>query len=344
MTTKKHIAIIGGGIAGLKAASVLTRNGYKVTILEKQHKTGGMLNHWSKLFPDLTSPEIVLDALQIKKGDELSIMYNTQIASIKKEGNQFELSDNASLTLHADAVLLASGYQLFDATLKEEYGYGIFDNVITSADFEHIHQSGKVLITANGTKPKRIAIIHCVGSRDAKMGNTYCSKVCCITGVKQAIEINQMLPECEVFNFYIDLRLYGSTYDSLYLTAQKQHKIQFIRGRLSEVSEKQDKSLQLKAEDTLQGMPLRMNVDMVLLLVGMEASTLNTSLCEHNGMELDENRFLKAKNIHTARNSSVQEGIFMAGCCICPMSVNETLDSACSAAVSVMDYLNNNAE
>ncbi|MGC9331992.1 MAG: FAD-dependent oxidoreductase [Bacteroidales bacterium] len=339
-TNKKHIAIIGGEIAGMEAASVLTGRGYKVTILEEQNKTGGMLNNWSELFPDFTSPDIVLDSIQIKKPNELNIIYNTRIASIKKDGRQFELSDNASLKFYADAVLLASGYQLFDAKLKEEYGYDFFDNVITSADFERIHKSGKKFTTATGKSPNRIAIIHCVGSRDAKIGNTYCSKVCCITGIKQAIEINQMLPECEVYNFYMNLRLYGFTYESMYLTAQKKHKIQFIRGRLSEISEKQNKSLQIKAEDTLQGRPLRMNVDMAVLLVGMEAHTLNADLYKGNTMELDENRFFKSKNIHTARNSSIHEGVFMAGSCICPISVNETIENARSAAVSVMNYLN----
>ena len=79
-------------------------------------------------------------------------------------------------------------------------------------------------------------------------------------------------------------------------------------------------------------------------MVGMEAHTLNADLCKDNMMELDENRFLKSKNIHTARNHAMQEGVFMAGSCICPMSVNETVDSARSAATSVMSYLNSNAE
>ncbi len=196
-----------------------------------------------------------------------------------------------------------------------------------------------MLKTKQGKPPERVAIIHCVGSRDAKIGNTYCSKVCCITGIKQAIEINKTLPDCEVYNFYMDLRLYGSSFDSLYLSAQKQHKIQFIRGRLSEVSQRQDFSLQIKAEDTLSGRPLRMNVDMVILLIGMEACQLTKSLIEDNQIELDENGFFKSVDIHEYRNSTTQEGVFMAGACICPMSVTETLENARSAAISVHHYL-----
>lgn len=335
MIDKKHIAIIGGGIAGQEAASVLIGLGHKVTILEKNERMGGMLNKWSKLFPDFSSSQLVLDAVKVATDKNLNVICNADIFSIQKENGRFKLSDNSSLNVYADAVIMSTGYNLFDATLKEEYGYGVFENVITSADFEKIHKSGKILTTADGKAPRRVAFIHCVGSRDAKSGNTYCSKVCCITGVKQAIEVTQMWPECEVFNFYMDLRLYGSKYDALYLEAQKHHKIQFIRGRLSEVSERQGKELQLKAEDTLQGRPLRMKTDIVVLLVGMEACKQNEDLCRDNALELDENRFFKSKNIYNHRNSSTQPGVFLAGSCICPMSVNESLESARSAAMLV---------
>ena len=88
----------------------------------------------------------------------------------------------------AHAILLATGFDIFDASKKEEYGYGIYDNVITSVDLEQAFNSGKV-VTAQGKTPKRIGFIHCVGSRDEKAGNPHCSKVCCVTAVKQAIEV-----------------------------------------------------------------------------------------------------------------------------------------------------------
>jgi len=341
MLKNKHVAVIGGGIAGMEAASVLARQGLKVTVIEKQAVIGGKLNDWDHLFPDFSSSERLLENLK-RKTDQagVNIIYKTEISRVERQGARFELSDEKDVKFYADAVLVASGFNVFDATIKEEYGYDLFGNVITSVDFEkRLKRDGK-LLTIQGTEPKRIAIIHCVGSRDEKVGNTYCSKVCCITGVKQAIEINEMLPDCEVFCFYMDLRLYGSKFDSLYLKAQKQHKIQFIRGRLSEAAERPDKSLQIKAEDTLQGRPLRMNVDMVILLVGMEPGTSSGQLIQKNQMLLDENGFIKSDNIHESRNRTTQEGVFMAGTTICPMAVNETLENARSAALEVINYFN----
>ncbi|MBN1183323.1 MAG: CoB--CoM heterodisulfide reductase iron-sulfur subunit A family protein [Bacteroidales bacterium] len=339
MKNSKHIAIVGAGIAGMETAIQLTRAGYKVTLLEKEKSAGGYLSQWSHLFPDFSDPEEVISQLASALADyNIKTITNTEITDIEKNKGNFVLKASNELSVNADAVVVTSGFQIFDATRKEEYGYGLFENVITSADLEKMFKQKKAITTKGGKSPRRIAIIHCVGSRDAKSGNTYCSKVCCITGIKQAIELSKMLPESEVFCFYMDLRLYGSKFDDLYLKAQKHHKIQFIRGRLSEASEKADKSLQIKAEDTLSGRPLRMDVDMIILLVGMEAGTSNEKFGKKGFIELDENRFLKSENIHTARNCTTQPGVFMAGTCICPMSVNETLENARSAAMKVINY------
>ena len=319
---------------------MLSGLGHRVTILEKEDQPGGKLNSWSHLFTDFSDPRDLLTGLQERIAEYgINTICRTEVTGIERRNGRLKVVTGADVELDADAAVLTTGFRVFDATFKEEYGYGIFDNVITSVDFERrIREEGRIR-TAGGDPPSRVAIIHCVGSRDAKSGNTYCSKVCCITGVKQAIEISKRLPETEVYCFYMDLRLYGSRFDELYLRAQKQHNIQFIRGRLSEAAEKPDHSLQIKAEDTLSGRPLRMNVDMIVLLVGMEPCVSISDFARDGLLETNENGFLQPENIHAARNRTGQPGIFMAGACICPMSVNDTLENARSAAMEVSAYL-----
>ena len=150
-------------------------------------------------------------------------------------------------TLTGEAVLIATGFQPFEADRKEEYGYRIYDNVITSIDLENMFSKGK-LLTTTGKVPERVAFIHCVGSRDKKSGNLYCSRVCCVTGVKQAIEIKQHLPGAKIFNFYMDLRMYGQDFEEMYIEAQQKWGVTFIRGRVSEIGQNFDGTLQLKAE------------------------------------------------------------------------------------------------
>jgi len=339
----KHIVIIGGGIAGMETAYALTDAGHCVTVIEKEEQVGGKLNNWSSLFPDFTPVDEIRNALQEKHSEkDYSILNQTEVRSINRQNGKFNIETSGEQKLEADAVVVATGYELFDARRKEEYGYKIYDHVITSADLEQLLlPDGDLTVTA-GANPKRIAFVHCVGSRDEKSGNHYCSKVCCITGVKQAIELKKRLPEAEIYCFYMDLRMYGKNFEELYREAQEKFDIQFIRGRLSEASERIDKSLLIKSEDTLSGRPLKMNVDLLVLLVGMEAGKGTTSVAATCGIGCEESGFLKTTDSFLNSNFSEQEGIFLAGSCTAPMSVNDTILHARSAAQEVSNWLKMN--
>lgn len=230
---------------------------------------------------------------------------------------------------------------MFNAAKKEEYGYKVYDNVITSADLEEKFKSGKPLKTSKGIWPKRIAFVHCVGSRDEKAGNTYCSKVCCVTAVKQAIEIKKSVPGTEIFCFYMDLRMYDRYFENMYYEAQEKHRINFIRGRLSEASEDQEGKLILRAEDTLTGKPLKVAVDIMVLMSGIVSSNGTQSLASRFNLDTDEDKFLKTSDSHVGNNLTNHEGIFVAGTCTGPKSVVETLADARSAALQTAIYLKN---
>lgn len=337
----KHVVIIGGGIAGTETASALTDAGHWVTIVEKEAKLGGKLNDWSYLFPDFTPAGTIKESL-LKKAESkgYSVLPNTEVISVEKKSQKFMLETTANQQLEADAIVLATGYEIFDARRKEEYGYKIYDQVITSADLENYFRNTDELRTEAGKTPKRIAFVHCVGSRDEKTGNHYCSKVCCITGIKQAIELKKQFTDAEIYCFYMDLRMYGKHFEELYREAQEKYDIQFIRGRVSEASEKIDKSIQIKAEDTLSGRPLRMNVDLLVLLVGMEAGKGTACAASRCGLVPESSGFLKTADAFLHSNLSEKEGIFLAGSCTAPMSVNDTILHARSAALEINNWLN----
>lgn len=336
----KHIVIIGGGIAGMETACALTDAGHWVTVIEKETQLGGKLNQWSTLFPDFTPADQIKSALQEKYHKrDFSILHQSEVRSLHRHNGKFNIETSDEQLLQADAVVVATGYELFDARRKEEYGYKIYDHVITSADLEQLLLPCGDLTIAAGKDPKRIAFVHCVGSRDEKSGNHYCSKVCCITGVKQAIQLKKRLPEAEIYCFYMDLRMYGKHFEELYREAQEKYDIQFIRGRLSEASEKIDQSLLIKAEDTLSGRPLKMNVDLLVLLIGMEAGKGTIAAATNCGIGCEESGFLKTADAFLKSNWSEQEGIFLAGSCTAPMSINDTILHARSAAQEVNNWL-----
>jgi len=338
----KNIVVIGAGIAGIEGASILSRLGHNVTLLEKSDKTGGKVRNWKFLFPDFTEASDIMKEFDNKiSTDNFTVRLKTEVVSFQKQDKKFVLQTNDSSILKADAVLISTGYNFFEAERKEEYGYKIYDNVITSVELEAMFNQNTIT-TKSGEIPKKIAIIHCVGSRDEKSGNHYCSKVCCVTGAKQAIEISKLLPKSEIYCFYMDLRMFDKRFEELYREAQEKYNIQFIRGRVSEISETGENQLLIKTEDTLSGRPLKMKLDMVVLLVGIEAGINTKSIGKLFSLEFDKTGFLQSKNIHTQSNISSEKGIFLAGTCISPMSVKDTLENARSAAFEVHNYLNNN--
>jgi heterodisulfide reductase subunit A len=339
MNKEKNVVIIGGGPAGMEAAAKLAGFGHQVTIVEKEEQTGGNLKRWHNLFPDFTSSKVVKDYLKsgIQKSGANVLVQSEAVRIDREKDNQLVILKNGK-SLKADAVVLATGFQPFDARRKEEYGYKIYDNVITSVDLEQMFTSGAI-VTSSGKIPQRIAFIHCVGSRDKKSGNLYCSKVCCVTGVKQAIELKKEIQEAKIYNFYMDLRMYGQDFEELYIEAQQKWGITFIRGRVSEIAQNIDGSLQLKAEDTLVGRPIRMNFDLVVLLVGMVPSSGSEALGKSASVNFTGGNFFRSVERPIKMNETEAPGIFITGTCREPLSIQETLADATAVSMKVNDYL-----
>lgn len=332
-----RVVIVGGGAAGMQTALELKSRGIEPIIVERDIELGGKARGWHRLFPSFTpAGDIMQPIAQRVKDEHIRCFYGQEVTGIASDGVTLRSEER----IPADAVVVATGFTLFDAHRKQEYGYGLYDNVITSVDLERMMNGGRVTLT-DGSEPKRIAILHCVGSRDEKVGQKHCSKVCCITGVKQAIELKQMFPTADVFNFYMDIRMFGPGYEELYREAQEKYNVHFVRGRISEAAETINKRIQIKAEDTLTGRPLRMTVDMLVLLVGMSANYDNPTLAASAGLPLAPNGYFKANDSFLGVVRSQQEGIFFAGTVTAPKSLADTLAEASLTASAVDQYLKN---
>ena len=333
----KTVAVIGGGVAGLETSIQLEKLGYNVNLYEKDDQLGGHAGKWDRLFPNRRHATEVIGSLTSRIKDKIQVSLSTPVTEIKRDKDSFQVEANGK-NLRADAIVLTTGFELFPANKKEEYGYGIFENVITSAELETMFSSnGKPLMT-NGSHPTKVAIIHCVGSRDEKVNRPYCSKVCCVTAVKQAIEIKEALPSSEVYCFYMDLRMFGPGYEDLYKEAQVKG-VTFIRGRLSETSEMEGGRVLIKCEDTLSSKPLKMSVDMVVLMVGMSPLPSTEKLFKNLELALNGDGFVKVKDYHLAPTHTSAEGVFVAGACIGPNNITDSVNAAHSAALEVHKYL-----
>ena len=333
----KKVIIIGGGVAGMQTAITLSKLGISPVIIEREETIGGKFNRWDRLFPTMTPASEVLGSLREQvDASGAEILTSREVKEIGQEGKNVTLNDGTRL--RSDAVVVTSGFDLFPAELKEEYGYKIYDNVYTTVDVERMFRNGGIR-TADGRIPKTIAFLHCVGSRDEKVNQRHCSRVCCITGVKQAIEMKQAIPDAEVYSFYMDMRMFGPGYEELYRQAQQEFNIHFIRGRISEASQTIDNRVQIKAEDTLIGLPLKMTVDMLVLIVGMKAGACNLQWSRCNGVDLYPSGFVKPKDQFTGSVDSGSPHIFYAGTITAPKNIGESINEAVAAAHRVAESL-----
>ncbi len=332
---KNNVLIIGGGPAGLEAAARLQSLDYNVILVEKEKSLGGHLARWDRLFPDGVRAKEALDVL-LSRINGVKCFTDTQVRSINRLDKSYNVILTNGITVLADAVLMANGFDLFDAHKKEEYGYGIYDHVITNADLEEYFRTGE---DARVAAPKKIGFVHCVGSRDEKSGCRACSKVCCATAVKQACEVKQAFPDADVFCFYMDLRMFGRNYEDLYLKAQKDYGVRFIRGRVAEVSENIDGSLQVKAEDTFSSKPLKVTLDLLVLMSGMRPSAVTQEVGRMLELPVDPDGFWAVRDGITACQKSRLPGIFTAGASTGPKTLPETLADARGAALEIDEYL-----
>lgn len=336
----KKVIVIGGGVAGLEAASGLASFNVDVTLIEKEDHLGGHVGDWDRLFPSRRPAKEITGFLTEKLDNKVTVLTATEVLKVERSGQNWNVLLNNSRSLDADAILLATGFDLFEARKKEEYGYGIYDNVITAADLEKKFARDGEIRNTQGKIPERVGFVHCVGSRDEKVGNLYCSRVCCVTAVKQAIEVCEMIPGCEVFCFYMDLRMFGLDFEALYKEAQEKWGVHFIRGRLSEAFENQDGSVLVKVEDTLAARPFKMKVDLLVLMSGMVTSSGTKKMVDMLGLEIDENRFLQPSDRQLQANETGLPGIFLAGTCTSPKSIDETIADTRAATLKILEYLN----
>lgn len=244
------------------------------------------------------------------------------------------------IEIDAGAIIVATGYDPFDARIKPEYGYHLYDEVITGLEFERLISSsgptdGKILI--NDKEPKKVVFIQCVGSRDKQIGNEYCSRVCCMYTAKQAYLLREKIPDAEVTVFYIDVRAFGKGFEEFY-DRVRESGVNYIRGNASEVYKKAGK-LAVSAEDTLQGRPIEVEADLVVLATGLVARSDAGDIASLLRIPQGQDKFFSEAHPKLRPVDTSSDGIFLAGCCQGPKDIPDTVAQAKAAASSAIGLL-----
>lgn len=352
-TGELPVLIVGGGPAGLEAARGIGELGYHAVLIEKRDVLGGTPIHsgYAALTPDFRSAEEAMGerVAAVKASQFVDVRTGCEISAarpIDASGSGFEVtlqrSGDATApaeTLRAGAVIIATGFQHFDPGREtQRYGYYEHDDVITLVDLEKMLKAGKVVRPSNGEPPKRLCFIQCVGSRDRQIGNEYCSKVCCGVAGKESIEVRKLLPDCKVFIFYIDMRMYGYWENHIYWPSQEKYKVNYVKGIATEIVKKGDQ-LVVRGEDTTMGRPMEVPMDMVVLSVGMEPSEGTKRMAQVFGVALNKYKFIETAGdaLETVRTSV--PGVFACGAATGPADLEDSASTGLAAAMKAVAHV-----
>ncbi|HIE29488.1 TPA: FAD-dependent oxidoreductase [Candidatus Poribacteria bacterium] len=255
----------------------------------------------------------------------------------------FDQGEEELVELEVGSVILAAGYNAMEASIRGEYGYGRYPNVITSLEFERILSAsgpteGHIVRPGDQKEPKRIAFIQCVGSRDVtERGSGYCSSVCCMYATKQTTLVKEHFPEVETTIFLIDLRAHGKGYEDYYLRAEREYGVRYIRSAVSSVKEMPQTKNLLLGYISPEGEPVEEEFDLVVLSVGIETSSTFDELCNAVDVEGNEYGFLKTELFSPTDTS--REGIFVCGAIQEPKDIPDSVVQASASAARAGEIL-----
>ena len=246
------------------------------------------------------------------------------------------------IEVEAGSVIVSTGFGLTDPTIREEYGYAHYANVVTSLEFERILSAsgpyqGHIRRPSDLSEPKRIAWLQCVGSRDPSIGKGYCSSVCCMYATKEAIIAREHDPEVKPTVFCMDIRAFGKGFDQYYERAKKDYGVRYIRCQISKIVEQpKSKNLFIAYIDEISGV-VEEEFDLVVLSLGMIPSETSRSLANALGIELNPYGFCQTGSLSPMETS--RPGIYVCGAFQAPKDIPETISQASGAAAFASEII-----
>jgi len=337
----KPILIVGGGPAGLAAAHSLATFGQPCILVEKEDRLGGapILEGYAKLVP---SGEWAKDAIGgmvngVEAAENIDVRTGTTVSSFGGEMGNFTAELANGDKLEVSAAILCTGFTHFDSANKPEWGFGTHEDVVTTTQVEQMISSGQgVRCLSDGRKPKRVAILLCVGSRDRQIGREWCSKICCTVSSNLAMEIREELPDCHVYIYYMDIRTFGLYETKYYWKSQEEFKVKYIKARIAEVTSDGEKLI-VKGEDTLVKRPITIPFDMVVHAIGMDPNRDNGDISATFGVDLEVNGFLDKASSYGSTGLTNRSGVFVAGSANGPETIDDSIAQGKAAAMAALE-------
>jgi len=337
----RPILIVGGGPSGLAASRALAAVGQPAILVEKENRLGGapILSGYAKLVPSGAWAKDAIGGMvdSVTHCDEIEVITGATVQTFSGEPGHFKATLSHGRTVEARSAILCTGFTHFDSANKPEWGFGTFPDVVTTSQVEQMISSGNgVRCPSDGRKPKRVAILLCVGSRDRQIGREWCSKICCTVSANLAMEIRESLPDCHVYIYYMDVRTYGLYETKYYWKSQEEFKVKYIKARIAEVTSDGEKLI-VKGEDTLVKRPITIPFDMVVHAIGMDPNTDNRAIASVFGIDLEPHGFIGQRASYNAMGLTSRDGVFVAGSATGPESIDDSIAQGRAAAMAALE-------
>jgi len=339
----KPILIIGAGPAGLAASHSLASVGQLSILVEKEETLGGapILSGYAKLVPSDEWAKDAIGGMVARSVDSplVDIRKGATVTEFTGEPGDFTARLSNGDNLSVASAVLCTGFTHFDSVNKPEWGFGTFEDVVTTTQVEQMISSGKgVRCPSDGRKPSRVAILLCVGSRDRQIGREWCSKICCTVSSNIAMEIREELPDCHVYIYYMDIRTFGLYETKYYWRSQEEFKVKYIKSRIAEVTSDGERLI-VKGEDTLVKRPITIPFDMVVHAIGMDPNVDNKDLAATFGIDLEPHGFIGRASNYDSMGGTSRPGVFVAGAATGPETIDDSIAQGTAAAMAALAQL-----
>jgi len=337
--------VIGGGITGLTAALELAEADQQVYLVERQDRLGGNVARLDLTAPYLDSARDLLRdrVVRVSRHPRIQVLLESRLVELKGFVGNFRPTVKTAagelLHLEVGSVVVCTGYQEFDAARVRQYGYGRLPDVVTSFELEVMLRKGKVETRA-GKKPRHVAIIHCVGSRSREF-HPYCSRVCCMTGLKYAHEIKSAIPDAYVSDLYVDMSAFGKGCEDFYKKAAEARTLflMYEKNHAPEIrlagTDPEDGML-ITMKERLSGEQIEIPSDLVVLMVGMEPRSDSDEMAHLVNISRDKDGWFIESHPKLDPVATTTDGVFIAGACQSPKDIPDSVAQARAAAARIL--------
>jgi len=341
----KTVLVVGGGVAGLQTSLQLAALGVRVLLVEKKPTLGGHANLLSRdsLTGDSIKEWVGSKVKGVAGNPSIEVATEIEVTKSFYDGNRFKVSlrqESVEKEVAVDAIVVATGFNLFDASKMPQYGYGRYKDVINNLEFEGLLDQegptkGEVVKPSDGKRPRSIVFLTCIGSRDVKY-NTYCCRVGCPVALKQALMVKEQYGDgVAAYVCYIDMRAVGRGVEESYRKAMEAGVI-FLQGQPSELRPGEDQFLKVELFEASTGKLLSVSGDLIVLVAGLSP---NVDLAPVLGLEVAEDGLYRVEHPSFETSTTNVKGIFLAGTAEGPKDIAETLDHASKTALKVAEFL-----